>query len=85
MPPDKPNTSFMGDDTKDLAARLQNVEAQLAAARAALPVSLIPVHAAGPESIVAETWSQAEQELAWNEANGWPGHPSTSSGPPGKP
>lgn len=48
---------------KDLAARLRDVEHQLATTRAGLPLSLIPEHGAGPGMEVNETWSQAEQEV----------------------
>jgi hypothetical protein len=55
-------------DTKpsddDLAKRLATVEAQLAAARAAAPLTLIPEHGAGPGMEVNETWSQADQEAS---------------------
>lgn len=49
---------------EDLSARVQHLEAALAASRAALPLSLIPEHGAGPGMEVNDTWSQAEQEAA---------------------
>lgn len=44
--------------------RISQLEAALAASKAALPLSLIPEHGAGPGMEVNETWSQAEQEEA---------------------
>jgi hypothetical protein len=49
---------------EELAKRLADVETQLAAARAAAPLTLIPEHGAGPGMKVSETWSQTEQEQA---------------------
>ena len=61
MPPNK----LMDDDgpprDADLAARVRDLEAALAASRAALPVNLIPEHGAGPGMTINPTWSQAEQ------------------------
>lgn len=47
---------------EDLSARVQQLEAALKASRAAMPLTLIPEHGAGPGMEVNETWSQAEQE-----------------------
>lgn len=49
-----------GDEA--LTERVRQLEAALASSRAALPLSLIPEHGAGPGMEVRETWSQAEQE-----------------------
>lgn len=64
MPPDKKEPTFAEErmSNEDLAARLRDVENQLAATRAGMPLSLIPSHGAGPGEEVAETWSQLEQE-----------------------
>jgi hypothetical protein len=48
----------------DLTKRVADLEARLAAAQAAAPLTLIPAHGAGPGAEVAETWSQADQEAA---------------------
>lgn len=48
----------------DLAARVADLEARLQAAQAAAPLTLTPVHGAGPGMEVAETWSLADQEAA---------------------
>jgi hypothetical protein len=56
-----------GMSQRELAARIRDLENTLAATRAGLPLSLLPVHGAGPGSEVAETWSQAEQEEASRE------------------
>lgn len=48
----------------DLAKRVQDLEARLAAAQAAAPLTLIPVHGGGPGAEIAETWSLADQEAA---------------------
>lgn len=47
-----------------LEGRVRDLEAALAASKAAMPLSLIPEHGAGPGMEVNETWSQAEQEEA---------------------
>jgi hypothetical protein len=71
MPPtskDTPSFDNPSTDAKplddDISARLKAVEAQLAAARAALPLTVTPLHGAGPGDEVAETWSLADQEAA---------------------
>jgi hypothetical protein len=64
------DTPSFGSDTTDpkpdddLAKRVEDLEARLAAAQAAAPLTLIPVHAGGPGMEIAETWSQADQEAA---------------------
>lgn len=65
MPPDAKKEPTFAEErmsNEDLAARLRDVENQLAATRAGMPLSLIPTHGAGPGGEVAETWSQLEQE-----------------------
>jgi hypothetical protein len=68
MPPDKKDTPAFAEavsmTNEELAARLRDVENQLATTRAGIPLTLIPEHAAGPGMEVRETWSQAEQEAA---------------------
>jgi hypothetical protein len=49
---------------EQLAARLRDLENQLAVTRAGMPLNLIPEHGAGPGMEVAETWSAAEQAEA---------------------
>lgn len=60
MPAKEP--SFLSNE--ELAARVRDLETTLAATRAGMPLSLIPVNGAGPGTEVAETWSQADQEAA---------------------
>lgn len=50
--------------TKELAARIRDLETTLATTRAGIPLSLIPEHGAGPGMEVAETWSAADQAAA---------------------
>lgn len=64
MPPKTPDFSGNEKSNDDVNARIAALEAQLAASRAAQPLTLTPVHGAGPGLDVAETWSQAEQEAA---------------------
>ena len=49
----------------NLEQRIKDLEASLAASRGAMPVGLLPTHAAGPGNDIAETWSQAEQEASF--------------------
>lgn len=51
----------MADSTEQ---RLADLEAQLAASRAAQGLGTLPTHSAGVDDEVAETWSQHDQELA---------------------
>jgi TATA-binding protein-associated factor Taf7 len=53
-----------GLSTRDLAARIRDLENTLAATRAGLPLTLVPEHGAGPGTDIRESWSQYEQELA---------------------
>lgn len=65
MPPSEPHKQAEEHAAdKDLAARIADLEAALAASRAGSPLSLLPEHSAGPGMEVAQTWSQAEQEQA---------------------
>ncbi len=48
----------------DLAARVRDLESQLKAQRAAMPLNLIPENGAGNGDDIADTWSQADQEAA---------------------
>jgi hypothetical protein len=69
MPPDKARETPVFAEAssmtnEELAARLRDVENQLATTRAGLPLTLIPEHGAGPGMEIRETWSQAEQEEA---------------------
>ena len=57
-------TEAKSSSDDDLAKRVKDLESRLAAAQAAAPITLIPEHGAGPGMEVAETWSQADQELA---------------------
>lgn len=59
---DEPTFAEERMSNKDLAARLRDVENQLAATRAGLPLTLVPEHGAGPGLDVNETWSQYDQE-----------------------
>lgn len=45
--------------------RIADLELQLATVRATTPLGSIPDHAGGVGQDIAETWSQADQELAW--------------------
>jgi hypothetical protein len=49
-------------DSRTTDQRIADLEAQLAASRAAQPLGTTPYHGAGPGTDTAETWSQAEQE-----------------------
>lgn len=44
--------------------RIADLELQLASVKATTPLGTIPDHAAGVGQEIAETWSQADQELA---------------------
>lgn len=71
MPPDKKDTPTFAEErmsSEDLAKRVRDLENTLAATRAGMPLSTIPVNGAGPGNEVAETWSQADQEAARAEA-----------------
>jgi hypothetical protein len=48
----------------DLEAEVSRLRAEVKSMRATLPVSLIPLHGAGPGLEVDDTWSLAEQEAA---------------------
>jgi hypothetical protein len=56
-PPEATGSASLEDRIKDL-------EAALAASQAAQPLTLTPLHGAGPGLTVAETWSQADQEAS---------------------
>jgi hypothetical protein len=67
MPPAENKTPTFAEErmtNEQLAARLRDVENQLAVTRAGLPLTLIPEHGAGPGMEIAETWSAAEQAEA---------------------
>jgi hypothetical protein len=63
---------FMEDDNdkkggkhetkRDLEAELDELRAELASARAALPLTLVPSNGGGPGEEIRQTWSLAEQE-----------------------
>ena len=44
--------------------RIADLELQLASVRATAPLGTVPDHAGGVGQDIAETWSQADQELA---------------------
>jgi hypothetical protein len=46
----------------DLKARVEQLEAALANARAGMPLSLVPEHGAGEGTDIEETWSLYDQE-----------------------
>jgi hypothetical protein len=50
--------------TSDLANRIRDLEAALAATRAGQPLTQVPEHGGGVGTELAETWSQYDQELA---------------------
>jgi hypothetical protein len=52
----------------DLKARVEQLEAALANARAGMPLNLTPLHGAGEGEEVAESWGQYDQEQARLEA-----------------
>lgn len=54
-------------EEKTAEQRIADLEAALAASRAAAPLNPIPAHGAGPGTEVAETWSLYEQQQAQAE------------------
>jgi hypothetical protein len=67
MPPDfndKKQEAPKHGATRDLESEIDQLRSELAAARGALPLTLVPEHGAGPGMAINPTWSQAEQEAA---------------------
>lgn len=71
MPPaehkDTPTFAEEGMTTKELAAKVRDLENALAATRAGMPLSLIPDNGAGPGTEIEATWSQYQQEQVRSE------------------
>ena len=61
-------TDTGSSDKESLEARIRDLEAAMVAQRAAMPMSLTPLHGAGEGEEVAETWSQFDQERSLREA-----------------
>jgi hypothetical protein len=64
----KPEESTGQQGAGNLQQRVEQLEAALANARAGMPLNLTPLHGAGYEEEVEETWSLYDQEQARLEA-----------------
>ena len=64
----KPEEATGQQGAGNLQQRVEQLEAALANARAGMPLNLTPLHGAGYEEEVEETWSQYDQEQARLEA-----------------
>lgn len=84
-------------DTRSTDQRIADLELQLAQSRAGTATGTIPEHGGGVGTDIAETWSQADQTLAYNgehpdqddgDENGGDGGtkpPGAGTRPPAKP